>query len=258
MGNNLRILIVEDDVNICNTFQSLIENEPGLELVGITNNSKKAVSLIEDCLPNAVILDLELHVGGGNGIEVLQDVSNLHLPIIPFFIVTTNNTSSVTYEMARSLGADFIMYKHEEGYCERKVIDFLNTMSMVILKNTKTPLIVNETPSDLTRKLTHYIHSQLNAVGISSKVKGYTYLTDAILLIYNDDTYCICNKIASVYNKSESSVERAIQNAINKAWHTTDIDSLLKYYAGPIHSQKGVPTITEFIYYYARLMKNKF
>lgn len=258
MNNILKIIIVEDDLVACNRLQNLIENEKSLELISITNNSKKAISLIEDCLPNAVILDLELHAGGGNGIEILQNISALQLPIVPFFIVTTNNTSSVTYEMARSLGADFIMYKHEEGYSERKVVEFLKTMSSVILKNTKTSFEISDTPSERTKKLEYFIHTQLNAIGISSRVKGYTYLTDAIMLVYNNDPYYLCNKIAEMYGKSESSVERAMQNAINKAWNTTDIETLLKYYSGPIHSQKGVPTLTEFIHYYARLMKNKY
>lgn len=140
LQNNLKILIVEDDTNICNRFQNLIDDMPDLTLTGITNNSRKAVDLIQDTLPNAVILDLELHSGGGNGIEVLQWVNELHLPVIPFFLVTTHNTSQITYDMARTLGADFIMQKNEEGYSEKKVLDFLNAMSKVILKTKKTML----------------------------------------------------------------------------------------------------------------------
>lgn len=258
MQDNLRILIVEDDSIICHKFQKLIENNSNLVLTGITNNSQKAVALIQDTLPNAVILDLELHAGGGNGIELLQQVKELSLPVIPFFLITTHNTSVITYEMARTLGADFIMHKHEDGYSEKKVIDFLNIMSNIILKNTKTNLTPTETPSQKAKRLISHIHAQLNLIGVSPKLKGYCYLTDAILLVYHGETYHVCAKIGTKYNKTESSVERAMQNAINKAWCSTDIDTLLKYYDGKINSEKGVPTVTEFIHYYANILNSKY
>ena len=46
-----------------------------------------------------------------------------------------------------------------------------------------------------------------------------------------------------------------MQNAIAKAWRTTPIDDLLKYYTAKISSDKGIPTITEFIYHYANKLK---
>lgn len=258
MQNDIKILIVEDDTNTCNKFQKLIENSSNLTLIDITNNSQKAITLIQDNLPNAVILDLELHTGGGNGIEILQQIKDLTLPVIPFFLITTNNTSIITYEMARSLGADFIMYKHEEGYSEKKVIDFLSTMSTIILKNTKSTIPSNETPSQKSQRLFSHIHAQLDLIGISPKVKGYCYLTDAILMVYHGNTCHICEQIGEQYNKTKCSVERAMQNAINKAWCITDIDTLLTYYTGKINPEKGVPTVTEFIYYYSNILKDSY
>jgi len=258
MGELLRLLIVEDDTMTCNNFQNILENEQGINLIGITNNSKKAVSYIKDCLPDAVILDLELHAGGGNGIEVLKDVNSLFLPMIPYFILTTNNTSSVTYEMARSLGADFIMYKQEDGYSENKVIDFLKSLSNIILNRRKSNIILDENPSQKQKRLTSRIHAQFNLIGISPKVKGFIYLTEAILLIYNGNSNHLCSKIAQNHQKSESSVERAMQNAISKAWSTTDVDTLIRFYTCKIQSQKGTPTITEFSHYYANILKNEY
>ena len=47
-----------------------------------------------------------------------------------------------------------------------------------------------------------------------------------------------------------------MQNAIARAWRTTPIEDLLRYYTARISSEKGVPTITEFIYYYAAKLKS--
>lgn len=254
LQNNLKILIVEDDVNTCNRFQNVIDEIPEITLVGITNNAKKAVDLIQDTLPNAVILDLELHDGGGNGIEVLQQVKALHLPVSPFFLITTYNTSKITYDAVHTLGADFIMQKHSEDYSEKNVIHFLTGISQVILQNTQPDIEISESPVEKSKRLIAHIHAQLNLIGMSPKLKGYHYLTDAILLVYNGDTYHICHKIAAEYGKSESSVERAMQRTIDKTWTSIDIDTLSKYYTGAILSDKGTPTITEFIHHYATVL----
>ena len=58
------------------------------------------------------------------------------------------------------------------------------------------------------------------------------------------------------YGKTDSSVERAMQNAINRAWRNSDIDELLTHYKAKISSDKGVPTLTEFIHYYANKIKS--
>ena len=47
-----------------------------------------------------------------------------------------------------------------------------------------------------------------------------------------------------------------MQNAINYAWGHTPIDDLMLYFTAKIASDKGVPTVTEFVYYYANKIKS--
>jgi hypothetical protein len=57
--------------------------------------------------------------------------------------------------------------------------------------------------------------------------------------------------IAKSYSVSTPSVERAMQGAINRAWNTTDTETLEKQYTAYINPDRGHPTATEFIFYYA-------
>lgn len=257
-SNAFPILLVEDDIDVCNNFQNCFYKNKNMSLIGITNNSKKAIELIKLNLPYAVILDLELHTGGGNGLEVLQGVKELDLSFKPFFLVTTNNTSSIIFEQARNLGADFIMHKHEQGYSEEVAIAFLLNIYDTIYKNfkKKAPDLNDlKSPAELTKIIEKRAYSYLDLIGVSPKMKGYNYLADGIVMVYNGERYCICNKVAEKHNKTESSVERAMQNAIQKAWRTSDINDLEKYYTAKIQGSKGVPTITEFVFYYANVIK---
>lgn len=259
--DELSVLIVEDEPSVCQSFLNLAENMEDIYIVSVTNNASKAVSDIKDFLPNAVILDLELHQGGGSGLDVLQELQELSLDTVPYILITTNNTSSITYEYARQLGADFIMSKHQENYSEKTALDFLKMMKNVIHNKRKTsPLIqlTTEAPKQQNKRITRRIISELNNIGINPKSVGYQYLIDAIFIVIQKPTQNLCTVIGQKYKKTESSVERAIQNAICRAWRQTDIEDLLRYYTAKVHSEKGVPTVTEFIYYYANKIKNEY
>ncbi len=261
MNNSLSILLVEDDSNACETIVNIVENSEDLALTGVTNNSIRATELITDTLPDAVILDLELHVGNGSGLDVLKALSEMNLSKIPYILITTNNSSPVTYEAARQMGADFIMYKHEQDYSEQKVLDFLRLIAPVIRAGSNKGAKLNstpETPEQQIKRITKRIITELNLICINPKAVGYKYLVDAINMVIRDDTQNICCKIGNKYGKTESSVERAMQNAINRAWQSAPLDDLLTNYTAHINSNKGIPTITEFIFYYANKIKSDY
>jgi two-component system, response regulator, stage 0 sporulation protein A len=261
MKKALTVLIVEDDPVACKDFIDYAEAFDDITLIGVTNNSTKAIDYVKNFLPNVIILDLELHKGSGNGISFLQELQYLLLNSLPYILITTNNSSSVTYELARQLGTDFIMSKHQDDYSAKNVIDFIRLMKPVIESRSKTPISAHQTiesPALKNKRIVNRINSELNYIGISPKAIGYEYLVDAIQLVINQPTYHICSEIGKRYNKTDSSVERAMQNAINKTWRTSNIDDLLKYYTARISSDKGVPTMTEFIYFYAKKIKSEF
>jgi len=262
MEEKLEILLVEDDPEACRELAEQILDTDDMLLIGVTNNAYKAVELIKDHLPDTLILDLELHHGAGNGLYVLQELQTLSLPKQPYILITTNNSSTTTYELARKLGADFIMSKHQEGYSTRSVLDFLRITRPVILQAQKrtdvqSPL-GHETPEQHNRRIRRRISTELNYVGINPKSVGYNYLIDAICIMMKQPTQNLCTIIAKQYGKSEPSIERAMQNAINRAWKTSNINDLLCHYTAKINSAKGSPTITEFIYYYANKLRNEY
>lgn len=259
MENVLEILLVEDDPIACNEIICEVDNNPdNFRLIGITNNSSRAFQYVAEARPDAVILDLELHHGGGDGLEFLKQLKEAHLPRSPFILVTTNNISTITHQIARELGADFIMTKNQENYSAKAVLEFLKITKSVILNRREhlTANIIEESPTQAAKRLQRRICSELDKVGISAKSIGYSYLIDAITITIKEPTPHLCDKLGEKYRKTPTSVERAMQNAINRAWSTSDIQDLLNNYTAKIKSDKGVPTLTEFIYFYAQKIRN--
>ena len=256
----LSILIVEDDKSACDDFKRYTDTCLNVRLCGITNSSTKALEMVKSTLPDAIILDLELHHGSGNGLQFLSDYSKLELTHRPYILVTTNNSSRITYETARNLGADFIMSKHEEDYSTQSVINFLLIIypTLLTLRKHSAPINkITETSSEKQQRLTQLITRELDLVGISRKNIGYQYLTETILMTYENPDINATTILAQKYCKQDLSIARAMQYAILRAWRTSPIEDLQTYYTAKTHSCRGVPTLSEFIFYYTGLIRER-
>jgi len=261
MSRELSILLIEDDPTACNEISNCIEKVEGMILIATTNNVKDGIKHVKDYLPNVIILDLELHLGGGDGLTFLLELQKLNLGISPYILITTNNTSSVTYNHARKLGADFIMSKYQNDYSAENVIVFLQMISDTITSKFNQNISIHSTtelPALKSKRIKRRIYNELNLIGINPKSVGYEYLADAILLLIEGSGHNLSTAIGKKYLKTNSSVERAMQNAINRAWRTSDIDDLQRYYTARWNLDKASPTITEFIYFYANKIKAEY
>ncbi|MBD8914488.1 MAG: DNA-binding response regulator [Pseudobutyrivibrio sp.] len=124
----MKILLIEDDLAECNEFEKSVQDFENITICAMTNNATDALSLTKYHLPDVVILDLELHMGGGNGLEYLSDLKQLNLVHRPLVIVTTNNTSKIVLDTARDLGAAMILTKYEQDYSATYVLKTISLM----------------------------------------------------------------------------------------------------------------------------------
>lgn len=256
----MEVLVLEDEQSERDELVGKIEAcAEQLHLTAATGNADEALESINNFCPDAVILDLELHKGGGDGFGFMAALKNLHLAKPPFILVTTWNVSPTTFQAARELGADYILTKTSKDYTAQTPVDFLISLKSAIFSRTPRCEVVPVTQaSDREKEIRKRIIAELNKIGINPKSVGYRYLVDAIELVMKESKPHVCQDIGKKWQKAENSVERAIQNAINRAWNTSNDQDLLDNYTAVIKSERGVPTINEFIYYYAEKIKPDF
>lgn len=248
------ILIVEDDICACKELTDYFSKIDDTCIIGCTATISEAVSLCQLHKPDALILELELHQGSGTGLDFLDKLNNLPDYEMPYVLITTNNSSQIVYERARQLGAGFILYKHQNNYSSEYAASFLLSMKDVI-KNTSQHSSSKSNDMDLlinSRQLRNRILNKLQILGFNPKYKGYIYLLDAIEMAYSGTHYFI-SKVAKKHSATEASVERAMQNAISKAWNSTDVDILQKHYTSKVNPIKGSPTPVEFVRYFSNI-----
>lgn len=187
----LKILLVEDDSSACSEFIKYIDSLPYAELIGITNSSFEAFELVRSKLPDALILDLELHEGSGNGLLLLNDMRTLDPSLIPYTVITTNNTSNTTYESARQLGADFIFTKHQTTYSAQSVVDFIHLMEPTIRQrhSSASTVVLKEASADYNdRRRRKQLCEEFDALGMKNRTIGYQYLMDAVCITIEKQT----------------------------------------------------------------------
>lgn len=261
MPKRIDLLVVEDDEATCLEYEMVCKHHDDVFLIGTSAHSSEALKITEEFKPNAVVLDLELQNGSGSGIDYLTHLEDIKLKVKPYILVVTNNVSQVTQAVVRNFGADFIIVKSQSDYSVEMVVNMLRSVISSIPNmnpefSTSSPAIKKRIEEDYNKRLVKNITRELDIIGISPRFKGRNYLRDAIEMICHKEQTYICTEVAKKYSKTTASVERAMQNAIDRAWKTTDTTTLETHYTAYINPDKASPTITEFIYYYADKVKN--
>lgn len=258
MGNRpMSILLIEDDVYECENFKAFVNENNEVELIGVTNSSDEGLEIFKTYTPEAVVLDIELHEGQGSGLEFIENMKNLITDFRPIIVITTNACSKLLYNKLHEEGADLIFYKHQKDYSPKLVVSTLLSLRKTLYKYNETDKNTKkfiETAVEHEEKIANKVNNELDLIGISSHLKGREYLYNAITYLIkqqgkelNESPF---NYLANKYKRSSSSISRVMQTAINYAWRTSAPEDLETYYKANVNYNTGVPSPTEFIYYY--------
>ena len=253
----MSILIIEDDEYEVNNFKNYMETREDVKLIKTTNSSTEGLEYTKLYMPEAIILDLELHKGEGSGLSFLEKINELSLDFKPLIVVTTNVSSNIIYNHIHELGVDFIFYKKQTNYNPEIVINSIVSLRKTLSNNKTSGVQTTEAPIDKQARIKEKINRELDLIGISNHLKGRRYLFDAILYLVEKDNKdnSVFYYLANEYKVGNSSISRAMQTAINYAWRVSSIDDLMAHYKARINYETGVPTPTEFIYYYAEKIR---
>ncbi len=259
----MTLLLVEDNVKECEIFEKYVQTRDDVRFIGITNSDIEGLEYIKKYKPDGVILDLELHKGSGNdtSFNLLETISKMDDSIRPKIVVTTVISSENIYNYLHKKGVDFVFYKKHTNYSAQNVI---NTLLLISDYSTDIPITniqYNDNTLDLEKIISDKINEELDLIGVSFHLQGRKYLYDAIYYILNeeksDSRITVVQYLTNKYKRSSSTISRAMQNAILHAWRKSSLEDLEKYYTAKINYETGIPTPTEFMYYYAEKIKKE-
>ncbi|MBL4577884.1 MAG: response regulator [Flavobacteriales bacterium] len=93
MGEDIKILIVEDEILIAEDLRMILENE-GYSVVGIPNNGNDALKLATQRFPEIIFMDINLK-GEWNGIQTAEAIREAY-PAIIIYLTSCQDPPTLT------------------------------------------------------------------------------------------------------------------------------------------------------------------
>lgn len=264
----MTILIVEDDPTECLKFETYAADMPEIKIIGVTNSSYEGVKLAEAYLPDAIILDLELHQGSGTGFHFLNELRNSRVSYDPSILLTTDITAEVVLEAAREAGVTWTFSKKQIDYSVAMVFD----IALQLRKGKETEksgitveserMLYDETTQERKERIIKRIEYELDLLGVPRMLKGRIYLAEGIYFLgevnhtdlhLKKDT--VIEHLSKLYNRNGTAITRTMQTAINNTWKRSLPEDLKKHYTDKVNYRTGVPTTNEFLRYYAKRIR---
>jgi DNA-binding NarL/FixJ family response regulator len=104
---SIKIMVVDDHLLFTNGLCSLLESQPDFEIVGKAINGKEALHILNKCLPDVLIIDLNMPILDGQ--ETSEKIIKL-FPSIRILVLSMYNSASLTTSL-KELGVNAYLPK---------------------------------------------------------------------------------------------------------------------------------------------------
>ncbi len=239
-----RVLIVDDNHELCEVLREFIEAQPDMEVAGVAYDGLDALEKIAATAPDVVVLDIIMpHLDGIGVIERLNKQDLVRRPRL--LMLTAIGQEHITQKIIE-MGADYYILKPFDVETLAHRIRQVAGAGQVTRKLRPG---VDSVGRDVNTEVTRLIHE----MGIPANIRGYMYLREAIIMVIseigllNGVTKELYPRVAQKFGTTPPRVERAIRHAIEIAWTRGNIEYLNSVFGHTVSSEKGKPTNSAFI-----------
>lgn len=250
----INVLLADDNAAVKDQLTRIAERGNEIEILKIVTDGRELIDDIKSLNPDVVIMDLILPFK--DGLEILEELSQLKLRRSPVIVVATAATTDKIIRQCMEYGTNYFIAKPCNYETLIKIIKNLlkeksynDIFNLNEEKFSDNSYVTNSIEEIMETKVTNIIHK----IGIPAHIKGYKYLRTAIIKsvvnedIINSVTKELYPQVAKDYNTTPPRVERAIRHAIEVAWTRGEEETLQKIFGYTVQSNKGKPTNSEFI-----------
>lgn len=236
-----RLLVIDDNEALVDMIEEYFSSHELINIAFKAYTGEEGINLIEKNLNDYDVIILDLIMPKKDGIYVLEEMKkrNIYKPVI----ISTSYNSDEMIRRVSEYGVHYFLLKpYELSDLENRILEASN----VCEKENKN---INIYHNNLQISVTKILHE----LGVPSHIKGYQYIREGILLIYNNPeiiggiTKELYPEIANKYDTTVSRVERAIRHAIEVSWNRGDWELMEEIFGHSVDIDKAKPTNSEFI-----------
>lgn len=236
-----RLLVIDDNEALVDMIEEYFSSHELINIAFKAYTGDEGINLIEKNLNDYDVIILDLIMPKKDGIYVLEEMKkrNIYKPVI----ISTSYNSDEMIRRVSEYGVHYFLLKpYELSDLENRILEASNVHE----KENKN---INIYHNNLQISVTKILHE----LGVPSHIKGYQYIREGILLIYNNPeiiggiTKELYPEIANKYDTTVSRVERAIRHAIEVSWNRGDWELMEEIFGHSVDIDKAKPTNSEFI-----------
>lgn len=234
----MRILIVDNNVELCQVLEEYLNAQPDLEVMGVAHDGERALAITQQEEYDLMLLDVTMPYL--DGIGVLERLRMIELPKRPKVIVITAFGTDGLMSRLTALGADYFVLKpFRLEMLAQRIRQFCGGIpSLVSHEHAST----KESALNTQQRITKLLHT----MGVPPHYKGFLYLKEAVLMCVEDGyfggnlTKQMYPSLATKFRTTSGGVEAAIRNAVVAAWENGNTEYIRRL-CDP-HCSERIPT----------------
>ena len=237
--SKIRVMIIDDNVNLTKMVEEYFSNNKRIEVVSSYYDGVDGLKAILEDKDSFDVVLLDLIMPKKDGLWVLEELKNKN--VSPNIIVETSYNSPDVIRNVSEYGVNYYILKPFD------LCDLENRILDVFKKSEGKG--INLYYNNLEISITRMLHE----LGMPAHIKGYQYIRDGIIMIYNNPSIIggitkeLYPDLASKYSTTVSRVERAIRHAIEVSWNRGNWDLMEEIFGHSVDIDKAKPTNSEFI-----------
>ena len=241
MKTKINALVVDDSMEFTSSVKEYFKNNAVIKIVDVLTDGEKAIDYIKEHQDNIDVILMDLILPGKDGLQILEELEELKIK--KHLIILSSYRKDYTIRMTSRFNVDYYMLKPIN-------LNSLENRIKEVMEENKNELYVEK---QVNPKIQLQVTELLHNLGVPSQIKGYQYLREGILMLYESTgliggiTKEVYPEIALRYNTTPSRVERAIRHAIEVSWNRADYEMMNKIFGHSIDYDRAKPTNSEFM-----------
>lgn len=237
--NKIRLLMIDDNKSLTEMVKEYFSNHKKIEVSLCSYDGEEGLDMILNHEDEYDLILLDLIMPKRDGIYVLDELKKKN--ISKNIIVATSYNAPEMIRKVSEYGVKYYILKPFE------LTDLENRILEVFMINSKGS--INLYYNNLQISVTKMLHE----LGMPAHIKGYQYVREAIIMIYNNPDFIggitkeLYPDLAEKYDTTVSRVERAIRHAIEVSWNRGNWDLMEEVFGHSVDIDKAKPTNSEFI-----------
>lgn len=243
--NSYKVVILESVVTDLRKIEKVFNEKEGFYVYKKFETVSSFLNFLRYNNTKIDFLFINIYNNEKTPFELLKEI-NLYKNYIGKIISCGSFTSSEIYSCLNHYDVSYFIKK---PFTYETLLDNIN--EYLSFFNATKPVV--EQQVDHKDVIEHEITSILHDVGIPAHIKGYLFLRESILRVYENQEYLgqitksLYPDVAKKFSSSPSRVERAIRHAIEVAWNRGNVDCIDNIFGYTISADKAKPTNSEFI-----------